>query len=504
MTSGSRRYLLLPLLVGAIFVLPGGANANAYIEMMTVDMDDDQTGAFLHSGEQGLNGGLFLRAKNCNSLTISAFNQTLLVNGIEYAYNYVRSPIQVDGQDQFARAGITGHARKGEHNPGLVAISPWRTHHSTAFDVTEGNYDGIYSESPDHEPILYHYETNLKVLANALEGEISHHRIVQFVKESGVWFVLDIMEADRPHSYRQQWWMSKLTEKNPDGYKEEWVSADPDRGMFYSHADSMANLSMYHVGPVLLGGGKQQLTYNPVATYSKQEEWYKGYRPDRKPGVEFLHLTADWHSDKGRSQLITVLYPRRQGQGGEDDLRIERADNGKEVSVTMKNGDQIHFAADGLESTLTVRRAAEKTERGLVLADRKSYEFSRDGKSEDRSPIYRPIGELVISPEISAFADEVEVSMAAQEKDVEIRYTTDGSDPGLEAPLYSGVLSFSESVTLKARAFRKGLKAMPVNRAGSTTMSRIYRAIYLKQSAHEPLPDQLAGDLKQGLKYSYY
>ena len=468
------------------------------------DMNEDQAGAFLHSSEQGLNGGLFLRGKSCNALTISAFNQALLVNGIEYAYNYVRSPIQVDDQDQFARAGITGHGRKGEHNPGEVVISPWRTHHSAAFDVTEGHYGGIYAESPDHEPLLYHFETNLQVLKDALEGELSHHRIVQFVKESGVWIVLDIMEADRPRTYKQQWWMSKLTDKNPDGYKEEWVSADFDRGMFYSHAAEKANISMHHVGPVLLGADtRQTLNYSPVKTYIKQEEWYKGHRADRRPGVEFLHLAAGWQSDVGRSQLITVIYPLRQGRS-EEDLQVERADNGREVTITTRTGDRIHFVADGLESTLTVRVAGERVERGVVLSQDESYEFARDGEGEVRSPIYSPIGELVISPNVSAFADEVVVSIATAEDDVEVRCTTDGSDPSLTSRLYAGKLTFTESVRLKARAFRKGLREMPVNRAGNTMMSRVYRAQYVKESAHEPLPDELTDDLKRGLKYSYY
>ena len=469
------------------------------------DMDDDQTGAFLHSTEQGLNGGLFLRGKNCNSLTISAFNQALLVSGIEYAYNYVRSPIQVDGQDQFARAGITGHARKGEHNPGEVVISPWRTHHSAAFDVTEGNYAGLYSESPDHEPLLYHYETNLQVLNHALEGELSHHRIVQFVKEHGLWFVLDIMEADKARTYRQQWWMSKLTEKNPDGYKEEWVSADAERGLLYSHAADKANISMYHVGPVLLGkGAKQVPSYSPVKTYIKQEEWYKGFRADRRPGVEFLHLTADWQSEAGKSQLITVIRPRRQGEPDEA-LRIEQTDSGREVTVTTSDGDRIHFVADGLQSTLTVRNKGDDMERGLVLTEDDSYEFVRHGGSaEERVPIHRPVGELVISPNVSAFADEITVSIAAPEDGVDVRYTTDGSDPTLGSPLYSAALTFTESVRLKARAFRKGLQEMPVNRAGNTRMSRVYRARYARESAHEPLPGKLADELKRGLRYSYY
>ena len=370
--------------------------------------------------------------------------------------------------------------------------------------MAEGNYGGIYSESPDHEPILYHYQTNLKVLETALQGDLSHHRIVQFVKESGVWFVLDVMEADRPRTYRQQWWMSKLTEKNPDGYMEEWVSADADKGMFYSHADSMANVSMYHVGPVLLETGTRQTrNYNPVSTYIKQEEWYKGFRADRKQGVEFLHLTTDWHSEAGRSQLITVIYPRRQGQS-EEDLQVERTDNGREVTVTTNSGDRIHFVADGLESTLTVRKAGEETERGLVLTQSESYEFTRHGKSEDHLPIYRPIGELLVSPNVSAFADEITVSMSAVEDDIEIRYTTDGSDPTLQSPLYTGGLVLSASTTLKARGFRRGLKEMPANRAGNTLMSRVYRASYVKDPAHERLPDEFTGKLQHGLKYSYY
>tara|TARA_B100000686_G_scaffold334186_1_gene401066 strand:+ start:2613 stop:6080 length:3468 start_codon:yes stop_codon:yes gene_type:complete len=468
------------------------------------DAQKDQAGIFLHSSGRGLDGGLFLRAKNCNSLTLSAFNQTLLVNGIEYAYNYVRSPIQVDNQDQFARAGLTGHARKGEHQPGLVTISPWRNHHSPFFDVAEGRYDGIYSDSPDHEPMLYHYNTNLKVLNNALEGIPSHHRIVYFVKEFGLWFILDIMEADRAHSYRQQWWMSKLTDKNPEGYKEDWVSSDAERKMIYSHAENKPNLSMYHVGPVLLEKNeKQHLRYDSIKTYVKQKEWFKGYRADRREGVKFLHLTTQWQSQRGKSQLITVLYPRQVGRA-ENVLQVERAKNGKEVSVTMPNGSSVHFVAEGLESVLTVSEKDQDLKRGLVLSESENYEFVSDGLGEKRIPIYRPIGELLIRPDRSVFADEITVSITGPEDNVEIHYTTDGSDPGLDSPLYVREMTFDKSVKLKVRAFRKNLDELAVNQAGNTLMSRVYRASFTKASPHEPLPDELAAKLNRGLKYNYF
>ena len=338
---------------------------------------------------------------------------------------------------------------------------------------------------------------------NALEGEISHHRIVQFAKEQGVWFVLDVMEADRARRYRQQWWMPKLTEDLPEGYEEGWVSADPGRGMFYSHAAEKANLSMYHAGPVLLETGeKQTLSYNPVKTYILQEEWYEGYRADRRQGKEFLHLAADWESGPGRSQLITVIHPRPRGQS-EKELRVERGRGGRGVSVLMEDGDRIDFSADGLETSLTVRKNGEEIERGLVLG-RESYEFARDGHAEERFPILRAIGELAISPDISAFAEEVAVTVTCPDRDVDIRYTTDGSDPTLESDLYRGGLTFSEPVTLKARAFRNWLTEMPANRAGNMLMSRVYRAVYVREPPHEPLPDSLAESLEPGLRYRYY
>ena len=464
------------------------------------DARNDQYGVFLASTGRGRDGGLFRRAKCTGSLTLSAFDQWLLVNGTEKIYNYVRSPIQVDGLDQFARAGLCAHSRKGENNEGLTGISPWRYHHSQAFDLAEAEYDGPYADSPDHEPILYHYETNLKNLQEAVGG-VSHRRIVQFVKEHGVWIVLDVMAADEPHTYRQQWWVTRLTAKNPDGYTEEQFSVDTPRQVIRSRAEDKVNISMYHAGPVALDTRRRlDLTYAPVTTYEKQEEWYKGFRADRNPGVEFLHLTGDWKS-AGKSQLVTVIYPHR---GPGDDIAIERADEGRSVSITLSSGARIDFTADGLESKLTVIDV-DGSRRGLVVGDDESYEFEKSARSsEKRMPIYRPIPDLTITPEVAAFADNVTVGISCPAKDVEIRYTVDGADPTLASPLYAGELHYTGSVALKARAFRRGLRAMPADLASGTLMSRVFRAAYTRAQPHEPLPEQYAESLKPGLAFAYY
>ena len=465
------------------------------------DPQNDQAGVFLQNVERGKTGGLFRRAKNANSLTMSAFGQHLLVTGVPYAYNYVRSPIQVDGNDQYAKAGIMAVGRKGDNNRGLSRLSSFRYHHSEFFDVAEGFYDGAYADTPDHEPILYDYNTSLQVLEDALR-DVTHRRTVFFVKESGVWILVDLMYAEKPYTYRQQWWMSKLGERRPDGYTEGQVRAFAAEQAIKSDADGKVNVSMYHTGPVELDSGEiGDLIYQPVSTYVMQEEWFKGPRADRRTGVEHLHLAADWHSGGGESQLITVIYPRKSA---DDDLHLERLKDGKGLHLKLHDMTRIDFRTEGSKAELTVESAGGKT-RGIRFGDHDSYEFEIvNGKSRKASQIYRPIPDLKISPEKAAFAESIKVRLSCDRRDVDIRYTVDMTDPTLESALYSAELEFTGSVVLKARAFRKGLTAMPADKVTGTMMSRVFTARFTKAIPYEPLGESFAQKLEPGLSYSYY
>ena len=57
----------------------------------------------------------------------------------------------------------------------------------------------------------------------------------------------------------------------------------------------------------------------------------------------------------------------------------------------------------------------------------------------------------VISPTGSVFSSNVTVTLSATAG--QVRYTTDGSEPGTNSPLYAAPLLFTNSVLLKARAF---------------------------------------------------
>ena len=288
--------------------------------------------------------------------------------------------------------------------------------------------------------------------------------------------------------------MSNLNEKRPDGYREDQVRALVEEKAIKSQADGKMNLSMYHTGPVDLSSGLiEPLTYQPVSTYVMQEEWFKGPRADRRLGVEHLHLAADWKSSGGRSQLITVISPMKPL--GED-LHVERARDGTGVSLKLPDATEIDFRADGPEAELTVTSPGEI--RGIRLSESENFEFvEAGGKARKKSPIYRPIPDLKISPQKTAFEESIVVGLSCEAKaDVDIRYTTDMTDPTLDSALYTGELEFTGSVVLKARAFRKSLKQMPTDKVTGTLMSRVFRARFTKTIPCEPLDESFTAALE--------
>jgi hypothetical protein len=62
-----------------------------------------------------------------------------------------------------------------------------------------------------------------------------------------------------------------------------------------------------------------------------------------------------------------------------------------------------------------------------------------------------PTPALLISPKGGVFSSNVSVTLSAATK--EIRYTTDGSEPGTNSPLYTAPLGLTNSLVLKARVF---------------------------------------------------
>ncbi len=102
--------------------------------------------------------------------------------------------------------------------------------------------------------------------------------------------------------------------------------------------------------------------------------------------------------------------------------------------------------------------------------------------------------DLIESPRIlsdfDSFVDKLQVRLKCDRENVQIHYTIDRSDPGVDSPVYTGPFLVRNSVTIAARCFRAG---KPVS--GITT--RIYKKV-------EPLKVIKVVKPVPGIQYSYY
>lgn len=465
------------------------------------DPQKDAFGIFSESRGKGDNGGAFHNVKCTNLLEIGAFGKDLLTNGVDAVYNYVPSPVLVDGLSQFSLENKGPGARKGDNNEGLLPLSQYRIHHSEAFDMAEGCYEGMWADTMDHEPQFYDWKYQKEVLKKAVKG-IMHRRIVQFVKEEGVWVVIDLLHAPGKHEYTQQFFMPSTLKGELNGYKPEAFSLDEKALTLKSGSPDKPNLILHYAGP-----GAESLKIAKAEMKEEPRDTYTFERADRKRDKEFVHLKSSWEGTD-TTLLITVLEgsePKGKNGGNAPISEFKRTENG--FSAKLASGGNLQFQAhltkenpEGFESKLTLTDA-KGNKKGLVLG-KKSYEFAGK-KGAEVAPVYRPIQDLVITPERHAFIDTLDVAVSCPNKDVEIRYSIDGSDPTLDSPVYKNPVTLTGSALFKARAFRKGLKAMPADLASGTLMSRVFFAPFTRE---EPLPALAldAAKTEPGLKYDYY
>jgi len=95
-----------------------------------------------------------------------------------------------------------------------------------------------------------------------------------------------------------------------------------------------------------------------------------------------------------------------------------------------------------------------------------------------------------IAADSDIFVDTLDVSVSSDREGVEIRYTTDGSQPTADSPLVKGPIGVTKTSAVSARAFRDG---KPVSGVSQATFTKV-----------EPRPAVKADSLMNGLRYEYY
>jgi alpha-L-fucosidase len=102
--------------------------------------------------------------------------------------------------------------------------------------------------------------------------------------------------------------------------------------------------------------------------------------------------------------------------------------------------------------------------------------------------------DVTIPPNIEAdfdiFTDSLQVELNSDRENVIIRYTTDGTVPGINSTLYTGQITVDKTTEISARCFRNG---KPVSAAVTKSFNKV-----------EPAPSLDISNLKNGISYKYF
>ncbi len=104
-------------------------------------------------------------------------------------------------------------------------------------------------------------------------------------------------------------------------------------------------------------------------------------------------------------------------------------------------------------------------------------------------PIISPVWYTIEGGRIDLFLDTLTMTLGTLTEGAEIHYTIDGSEPTIEAPLYTSPFTMDETTTIRAKAFKDGKESIEFN----TTAQKCHYSPALRQAVSE-----------NGVKFSYY
>jgi alpha-L-fucosidase len=106
---------------------------------------------------------------------------------------------------------------------------------------------------------------------------------------------------------------------------------------------------------------------------------------------------------------------------------------------------------------------------------------------EESPDVYLP---PLIKVPASIFIDKTEVTLVSERENIDIHYTTDGTEPDPSSPLYTDPFEIEKTSTISARSFREDKAVSPVAQV------IIHKVI--------PLPAQPVEKITEGIHYKYF
>jgi len=236
------------------------------------------------------------------------------------------------------------------------------------------------------------------------------------------------------------------------------------------------------------------VTYSPGAAAKKDSKYYAA-RLGADVAVAHQTVSANWKAS-GSFALVNLLSSAEQGKS-DPVQRATPLNKGNEISgfhAELADGTQIWCQAvvgqarelicgpiKTVAETLLLVKEPSGALRGLVLGRRKGdistalnglafpgnasdfeFAFAQPDSSCSVIPIFTPVVPVEFSPDINTFIDQQTVILTSKTPNVEIHYTTDGTQPTLKSPRYTQPVVIAESTEFAARAWRLGDDGRPL------------------------------------------
>lgn len=489
------------------------------------------TGAYyLRSGWQ--DNGAFLAMMACGSHGGSQVGQW--PHGMFYVYDYNYPlmrvmPTNLDNMPPQEMYGRTNCYQPGTKTTAIAgaeqkpAQNRWLS--SAHFDFAEDVFTGFYQKYPGFQ---FNWDNTLNIVPQTTSVATTTTKEILQLRDSRLFIVTEKMAVTGSHNYSTPL-NFQLSATNSASYSRvDQLVLDGTNKKISTIGRAGPSLNLY------------QCTAAPI-TYSLSGTAAPGNAFFPRLGSTAIASQAvnATFSSNGPITVVNVISSIPNG-GADRIASLTQMNQGNDVSgfhATLVDGGEVWYqtiasgvsnytfatttgTVTGTAQGLLVTTATNGDIRGILIGGQSlsidgtavtlatpDFEFYRPsgGSTVTVATIYKPIDPVSFSPNIDTFTDTASVQMTSATPNVEIHYTTDGTEPTLSSPTYSGPIQISQSTEFAARAYRlEGGTPMPADDFEiNGTKFTVPTYAFFKKKALVPADPTSIGTLVQGLNYDY-
>ncbi len=351
-------------------------------------------------------------------------------------------------------------------------VLPYRFHTSPVFDFAEGVYTAPFIDAERKQVI----------------EDTRQARSVALAKQAGLLVVADHLQSATNRLYTLQWGLHASVNAAD-------LHVDEAAGAIHTRSEGQANVSLYQVSsvPGIYGGAQAS---GEALQRLEEINWRGRFGQDIKTQNLVFHYgpAADAH-------VLTVLHTRKPGEPPLARFTPVRTETEIGFDAETASGQRV-----AIRRPLANPKAALSLTTGenrlLIGGAQGDVLEMADPEGVSQFPIHRPLELVHIDAEATTFADTLAVTLSHSQTNVSIVYTTDGSDPTIESPRYTGPITLDATTLLKAVAVRADYRGHIGWQADSTDYSITASALFTKRAPMEAVSAPPA--LAPGLRYALF